>query len=175
MQSGGSHDLVTLDALNASDRDSFVTALASVYEGSPWIAERAWLRRPFATLEDLHGAMTIEIDVARREEQLSLLRAHPDLGARMRMSPASTSEQSGAGLTRLAAADLTRLQQLNAAYREKFAFPFLFAVKGSSVGDVMTALERRLDGTVDMELIEAIRQVHKIGWFRLEDLISTHE
>ena len=88
------------------------------------------------------------------------------------MSAASALEQSGAGLTELSAADGARLQQLNSAYREKFGFPFLLAVKGSTPADILAALERRLENTVDGELDEALRQVHRIGWFRLQDLIE---
>ncbi|HWW84575.1 MAG TPA: 2-oxo-4-hydroxy-4-carboxy-5-ureidoimidazoline decarboxylase [Vicinamibacterales bacterium] len=164
---------LTLDALNAADRKTFVSALAGVFEDSPWIVERTWLQRPFATLEHLHRAMTAEIDRAPRDEQLSLLRAHPDLGARETMSTQSMSEQSGAGLTRLGDSDLAKLRHLNAAYRQKFGFPFLFAVKGSSPRDVLTALEQRLAATSDTEFNEAVRQVHKIGRIRLQALIAT--
>jgi len=162
---------LTVDRLNASDREAFVSALGGVFDGSPWIAERVWLLRPFETMDNLFRAMTAEIDGARREEQVALLRAHPDLGSRRRMSAASALEQSGAGLTELSAADGARLQQLNSTYREKFGFPFLLAVKGSSPADILAALERRLESTVDGELDEALRQVHQIGWFRLQDLI----
>jgi 2-oxo-4-hydroxy-4-carboxy-5-ureidoimidazoline decarboxylase len=164
---------LTLDALNAADRKTFVSALEDVFEDSPWIVERAWLQRPFATLDHLHRAMTAEIDRARRDEQLSLLRAHPDLGARQTMSAQSTNEQSGAGLTRLDDSDLAKLRRLNAAYREKFGFPFLYAVKGSSPHEIIAALEERSASTLDAEFSEAIRQVHKIGWLRLQKLVAT--
>jgi 2-oxo-4-hydroxy-4-carboxy-5-ureidoimidazoline decarboxylase len=164
--------VLTLDRLNASDREAFVSALGGVFDGSPWIAERAWLRRPFEKVDGLFRAMIAEIDGARREEQLALLRAHPDLGSRMRMSAASALEQSGAGLTELSAVDGARLEQLNSAYREKFGFPFLLAVKDSSPADILAALERRLERTVDSELDEALHQVHRIGWFRLQELVG---
>ena len=107
-------------------------------------AERAWEGRPFATIETLHKAMTGQVERASREEQLALLRALPDLGARVRMSGASTGEQSAAGLDRLSAAETQRLDALNREYREKFSFPFLFAIKGSAPRDILQALETRL-------------------------------
>jgi 2-oxo-4-hydroxy-4-carboxy-5-ureidoimidazoline decarboxylase len=122
---------VTLEVLNASDRAAFVDAVGGVFEHSPWVAERSWPSRPFTSLDQLHQAMTATMLAADREEQLALLRAHPDLGARARMSESSTSEQRAAGLDRLSRQDFERLQALNSAYRAKFAFPFLFAVKGS--------------------------------------------
>ncbi len=106
--------------------------LGWVFEDSPWVAERAWAQRPFASREELHAAMTAEVECATHDEQLALLRAHPDLGARASMSAASAGEQAGAGLDRLTPEEFETLQQFNAAYREKFGFPFLYAVKGSS-------------------------------------------
>lgn len=163
---------LTLAALNALDRGGFVAALRAVFEDSPWIVERAWKHRPFGFLTELHGAMTAEIDRARRDEQLSLLRAHPDLGANARMSTVSATEQAGAGLTHLSAADFERLRWLNAEYREKFGFPFLMAVKGCTVSEILAALESRLRNSADQELAEGLRQVEKIGFFRLQQVIS---
>jgi 2-oxo-4-hydroxy-4-carboxy-5-ureidoimidazoline decarboxylase len=163
---------LTLADLNTTDRDRFVRALGSVFEDSPWVAERAWTRRPFASIDDLHAAMTGAMMAADRGDQLSLLQAHPDLGARARMSAASVGEQAGAGLDRLTADEFQRLQQMNAAYREKFGFPFLFAVKGSTKHDVLAALERRVDADVETEFAEALRQVSRIAEFRLRELIA---
>ena len=162
---------MTLDDLNASSRDGFVAALGTIFEDSPWAAERAWRHRPFASLEDLHQAMLAEVSASSRDEQLGLLRAHPDLGARARMTPASAGEQATAGLDRLTPSEFARLRALNAAYREKFGFPFLFAVKGSTKDDVLAALAARLPATADEEFAEALRQVSRIAWFRLLDVV----
>jgi 2-oxo-4-hydroxy-4-carboxy-5-ureidoimidazoline decarboxylase len=157
--------------LHAANREQFVNALGWIFEDSPWVAERAWTRRPFASVDALHTVMTAEVASADRAAQLALLRAHPDLGTRARMSDASAGEQAGAGLDRLDAAELERLQQMNAEYRQKFGFPFLFAVKGSTKHDVLEALARRLRAPFDEEFAEALRQVARIARFRLDDLI----
>lgn len=159
---------MTISALNAGDRERFVDTLGWIFEGSPWVADRTWGHRPFAGLEQLLATMTTEVARASREEQLALLRAHPDLGTRAQMSDASTSEQAGAGLDRLTAAEFERLQRLNAAYREKFGYPFLFAVKDSNKHEILAALERRLQSTPEEEFAEALRQVFRIARFRLE-------
>ena len=164
---------MTLAELNASDREPFVTALGWIFEASPWVAERAWLHRPFASVDALHDAMTDEVAAADRTEQLALLRAHPDLGTRARMSDASVGEQAGAGLDRLTAEEFARLQQMNRTYREKFGFPFLFAVKGSTKHDILDALARRLPASVEDEFPEALRQVYRIARFRLDDAIRS--
>ena len=163
---------MTVAELNAKDRSGFVAAVGWAFENSPWVAERVWEKRPFATLDALHNAMTTVVASASPEEKLALLRAHPDLGARARMSDASVREQGGAGLDTLTRDELDRLRALNSAYREKFGFPFLYAVKGSTKDDILNALERRLPATRDTEEAEALGQVYRIARFRLEEVIS---
>jgi 2-oxo-4-hydroxy-4-carboxy-5-ureidoimidazoline decarboxylase len=165
--------MLTIQAINTLPREQFVKQLGWIFEHSPWIAERAWIQRPFADLEALHSALEVEVEQATREEQLLLLQAHPDLGARARMSKASVSEQSGAGLDRLTAEEYERLQKLNSAYRGKFGFPFLYAVKGSTKYDILRALEQRLNETPDREFRQALTQVYRIALFRLEDTVTS--
>src|SRR5207248_8925816 len=105
--------------------------------------------------------------------QLALLRAHPDLGTRARISEASTGEQQGAGLDRLTKEEFDRLQRLNDQYRQTFGFPFLFAVKGSTKHDVLAALDARGRRSRDEEFAEALQQVYKIARFRLEEMLGT--
>jgi 2-oxo-4-hydroxy-4-carboxy-5-ureidoimidazoline decarboxylase len=163
---------MTLADLNALGRPEFVEAVGWVFEHSPWVAEGAWMRRPFATLDQLHAAMADELARGDREQQLALLRAHPDLGTRANMTRASTSEQAGAGFDSLTPAEFVRLQQLNSEYRDKFGFPFLYAVKGSTTHDILAALGARTQGTREEEFREALRQVSQIARFRLEDTIQ---
>jgi OHCU decarboxylase len=156
--------------LNRTPREQFVAALGWIFEDSPWVAERAWRSRPFSGREDLHQAMVREVESASHEEQLALVRAHPDLGARARMSAASASEQTGAGLDRMPPADYESLMALNSRYRERFGFPFLYAVKGSSSRDLIRALEARIEALPEEEFREALRQIYRIAGFRLEGL-----
>ena len=178
---------MTLRELNEKDLSGFVAALGWIFEASPWVAELAWEKRPFATLDALHSAMTSVVKTAAEDRQTALLRAHPDLGA-VRLTPdptgsvhlqadpqisdASHREQAGAGLDTLTREELQRMQDLNAAYREKFGFPFLYAVKGSTKEDILGALERRLTSRRDIEHQEALRQVFRIARFRLEDTVK---
>jgi OHCU decarboxylase len=163
---------MTLEQINALTREDFVKALGWVFEDSPWVAEAAWSLRPFASPGELHGAMRQQVEVAPRERQLTLLRAHPDLGNRVRMSEASTREQAGAGLNQLTPEEQDSLLALNGEYRERFGFPFLFAVRGSGNRDIIEALRRRIGATPESELREALEQVYRIAWFRLEELIG---
>ena len=166
---------MTLSEVNALDRQAFVDAVGWVFEHSPWVAERAWSKRPFLSLDGLRATLLDEALAGSRDEQLALLRAHPDLGTRARMTQSSTREQRGAGLDQLTPDQFERLQRLNAAYREKFGFPFLYAVKGSSVDQILSALESRAKSGHEQEFVEAMRQVGRIAGFRLESIIENSE
>lgn len=166
---------MTLRELNILDREAFVAAIGWVFEDSPWVAWRAWELRPFPSREALHRAMAQQVDAASREEQLALLRAHPDLGARARMSAASTREQGGAGLDQLTADEYAQLTTWNQAYRDNFGFPFLFAVKGSGKSAIMEALRRRAVADPEAEVAEALAQVYQIAGFRLETVVEGNE
>ena len=165
---------MTIDEINSLSRDRFVATLGWVFEHSPWVAERAWKHRPFASLDHLHSAMTGEVERATYEEQSLLLRAHPDLGTRARISTASADEQSGAGLDRLTPEEYRRIQEQNTAYRKKFGFPFLYAVKGGAKYDILRALDQRLKSTPSDEFRQALNQVYRIALFRLQDAIEHH-
>jgi 2-oxo-4-hydroxy-4-carboxy-5-ureidoimidazoline decarboxylase len=162
---------MTIAEANALRREVFIAAFGWIFEESPWVAQRAWQHRPFADREALHRAMVHEVRAADREMQLALLRAHPDLGARARMSDASTGEQAGVGLDRMSVADFKKLQSLNLRYREKFGFPFLLAVKGITVADILKSLEQRVERLPEAEFHEALAQVSRIASFRLQVLL----
>jgi len=164
---------MTLDEVNALDREQFVETLGWIFEHSPWVAERAWSARPFSSIDALHRAMFNHVLQARREEQLTLLCAHPDLGTRANLSDASRGEQAGAGLDSLSQEEFERFNALNSKYRAKFGFPFLYAVKGSTKHDILRAMEQRLPASYEAEFAEALRQVYRIARFRLDVLCDT--
>jgi OHCU decarboxylase len=163
---------MTVADLNRADRERFVAAIGWVFEDSPWVAARAWDRRPFADVAALHAAMSAEVAAASDDERLALLRAHPDLGTRARMTAASAGEQAGAGLDAMAASDLARLERLTREYRERFGFPFLLAVRGRTAAQIVEALESRLPADPAAERDEALRQVHRIAELRLRDALG---
>ncbi len=167
---------LTLDALNCMDRAEFTRALGGVFEHSSWIAERAWEGRPFASTDALHAAMMAIARGAPRVAQMALLRAHPDLaGTAARaasMTAVSVAEQASAGLDRLSEETYERFSRLNTAYREKFDFPFIIAVRRHDVAGVLAAFERRLGHTSDEEVETALAQVGDITRMRLASLVK---
>jgi 2-oxo-4-hydroxy-4-carboxy-5-ureidoimidazoline decarboxylase len=163
---------MTLDEINSMEQAAFTCALGWIFEHSPWVAEDAWPRRPFSDAEELLAAMTGAVRLAGREKQLALIRAHPDLGTRAKLSSASAGEQTGAGLDQLTADELDRLRSWNAAYTVRFGFPFLFAVKGATKYDILRALEQRLGEDPEREFQTALAQIERIAWFRLSTAVE---
>ncbi len=159
-----------LDQINALTTEQFIALLGGIFEHSPWVPERAWPERPFTSVSHLSDRMNAVVQAASRNEQLALLRAHPDLGTRAQVSQSSTSEQAGAGLNQLTQTEYDDLLNLNSAYRAKFGFPFLCAVKGSGKAAILEALRTRSNSAPELEFEEALRQVFRIARFRLEDL-----
>lgn len=166
--------MIDIQAVNRMDRDRFVAAFGPVFEHSPWVAERAWSSRPFADPAALHAAMVAAVRASAPEERLALLRAHPELaGSAARagtMTADSVSEQGGAGLDRLAEDVAARFDRLNAAYRAKFGFPFIIAVRGRGRDEILAAFERRLENDAATELEAALQEVFAITRMRLERL-----
>ncbi|MEM8586630.1 MAG: 2-oxo-4-hydroxy-4-carboxy-5-ureidoimidazoline decarboxylase [Pseudomonadota bacterium] len=164
---------VDLATLNAVSVDRFVEILGHVAEDSPDVARMAADRRPFADLDDLTAAFERALGGADGGLQLAVLRAHPDLAGKLSMADASRREQRGAGLDSLTGDELRQFESLNAAYRERFGFPFIFAVRGATKHQILRAFETRLDRDVDVERQEALSQVAKIMRWRLLDAVSS--
>jgi 2-oxo-4-hydroxy-4-carboxy-5-ureidoimidazoline decarboxylase len=146
-----------------------------VFEHSPWVAERAWRKAPFASRQALHEAMMAEVERASREEQLALIRAHPELAGREAgegtLSADSSSEQGRLGFTRLTREEFQKMQDLNRRYREKFGFPCIVALRlHDSRESVMREMERRLNNPAEREIESALEQIGQITRGRVEKL-----
>jgi 2-oxo-4-hydroxy-4-carboxy-5-ureidoimidazoline decarboxylase len=121
----------------------------------------------------LHGAMVAAVDAAGTDAALTLLRAHPELARRETLTAASAAEQGGMGLDRLDQDEATRFEALNLAYRERFGFPFIIAVRGQrDRSAILAALTERLAHDAPTEQAAALAEVAKIARFRLDDLIT---
>ena len=168
----------TLEAINAMDALEFSAAFGKVYEHSPWIAERAFAHRPaagFASRGALHAALVATVHGATESEQVGLLNAHPDLAGKEAeagtMTAESTSEQAVAGLAAMSRTDVERLRAMNAAYREKFGFPFIIAARNNTQAAIFGTLAARTGNSREMELRNALSQVGEIARLRLADLV----
>jgi 2-oxo-4-hydroxy-4-carboxy-5-ureidoimidazoline decarboxylase len=162
--------------VNALDRDAFVARFGGIFEHSPWVAERAWPARPFAGIAALHDAMVRAMRAGSEAEKTALLRAHPELAGREakegRLTADSTGEQKSAGLDRLAPEEMRRLTELNAAYRAKFGFPFIIAVRARTKDEILAAFARRLARAPGEERETALAEVETIARIRLERMFA---
>lgn len=163
--------------VNALDRDAFVARFGGIFEHSPWVAERAWAARPFAGVDRLHAAMVQAMRAAGEAETLALLRAHPELAGREakegRLTAVSTGEQQSAGLDRLDGDEMRRLAELNAAYRAKFGFPFIIAVRARTKDEILAEFARRLARAPAQEREAALDEVATITRIRLERMFAS--
>ncbi len=163
----------------ALDRDAFVARFGGVYEHSPWIAEGAFdagRTAEAACVEGLSGLLRAQVEAGGADRVLALLRAHPDLAGKLavadELTAASAAEQEGAGLAACTADEFERFQTLNAAYRERFGFPFIVAVAGTHRTEILEIFERRVGNDRDTEFREALEQVHRIALLRLQTALS---
>jgi N-carbamoyl-L-amino-acid hydrolase len=170
---------LTLHTLNAAGREDFARLLQGIYEHSPWVAESA--ERPaggFVSLAGLQHALVQAVRNAPREQQLALVRAHPELAGKAMvagtLTAESTGEQSRAGLTHCTPGEFERLQQLNADYNLRFGWPFILAVRGPratglSRAEIIATFARRLQQPAELEFAESLRQIHRIAQIRLNE------
>jgi 2-oxo-4-hydroxy-4-carboxy-5-ureidoimidazoline decarboxylase len=165
-----------LTQLNLSTCGGFVAVCGLFFEHSPWIAERAWPARPFASLARLHQVMCQVVMDSTKDEQLALIRAHPDLVGRLarqgRLTSQSAGEQAAAGLTALTAAEAAEFDRFNAEYRSRFGFPFVICARQNRKQAILAAFPRRLQNDRDAEIAAALKETYQIARLRMADAIS---
>jgi len=164
-----------MDAINTMDRTAFVQKFGGIFEHSPWVAEKAWDKKPFATIGELHAAMVSVARFAPAPLQLELLKAHPDLAGKEAqagaMTSSSVSEQASAGLNALSKAEVAKISQFNAAYKEKFGFPFIIAVRMHTKEGIFFEFARRLQNDTQTEFANDLQNVYSITRLRLEKML----
>ena len=168
---------MTLAQLNSLPREEFTRLVGPVFEHSPWIAETTWARRPFASVEQLHAALCQTVRDASESQKLALIHAHPDLVGRAALAGTltreSTGEQASAGLSQLTAEEIAAFQKYNAAYHEKFGFPFVICARLNRKEAILAGFERRLHNSSEQEVAAALDEIFKIAELRLRDLIGS--
>src|ERR1700759_483306 len=167
---------VDMAPINAMDRAAFVVKFGGIFEKSPWVAEKAWEKRPFANLDDLHAAMVAVAKTAPATKQLALLQAHPDLAGKEAqagtMTASSVAREASAGLNSLSAAELKELSSLNASSKAKFGFPFIIAVRMHTKEGIYFEFKRRLKNDTQAEFANDLQNVYIITRLRLNKLLE---
>lgn len=156
---------------NALPSDVFVARYSTVVEHSPWVVERAAMKRPFADLAE--GIAAVLAD-ATPEERLLVIRAHPELAGRAAIAGTLTAESQGeqasAGLDRMTPEEFERFNALNAAYRERFGFPFIICVRRTDREGILRAMADRMANDCEAEIATALAEICHIVRLRLEAL-----
>jgi OHCU decarboxylase len=166
---------LTISQLNRLGQTEFVRVVGPVFEHSPWIAETAFTKKPFADLENLHRALCETVKNSGEEKQLALIRAHPDLVGKIalagQLTKESTNEQASAGLNKLSPEEIDLFQKQNAAYKNKFGFPFVICARLNKKAAIFAGFETRLKNSRERETKTALEEIFKIAELRLQDLI----
>ena len=157
-------------------RDRFIEAYGSIFEHSPWIADRAFdleLGPAHDSATGLHNALARVFRTASADERLQVLQAHPDLAGKLaaakQLTADSTSEQAAAALDALTDIERAQFQTLNTQYTQKHGFPFIIAVRDHSKASILAAFETRIANTTEIEFKTACAQVERIAALRLKD------
>jgi OHCU decarboxylase len=166
----------TLAEINRYTPQQFSSAFGAVYEHSPWIAERAFARRPFASGLELALALYRVVQEANEDEQVALIRAHPELAGREAqagaLTAASTREQAAAGLGTLSPGESAELRRLNERYVSTFGFPFVICARQNRKEAILGTLRARLSNSREQEVANAIAQIGEIARLRIADMVE---
>ncbi len=165
-----------MDGINGMDRAAFVQKFGGIFEKSPWVADGVWDKRPFAGVSEMHAAMVNVVKSAPLPSQLALLQSHPDLAGKEAqagaMTTSSVSEQASAGLNALSKAEITKISEYNAAYKQKFGFPFIIAVRMHTKEGIFFDFSRRLQNDTQTEYSNDLQNVYAITLLRLNSLLA---
>ena len=161
-----------INKINKLSKSEFIKVFANIFENARWIAEELYNKKPFGNFEELSSKILNIFETATREKQLKILKDHPDLANKTKISlltPDSLKEQTGAGLDQCTEEEFNEFKKLNASYK-KFGFPFILAVKGKTKTEILNNFKKRIYSDLETEFDEAIKQVKQIASFRLNQL-----
>jgi len=166
---------MSIEEINAFEPDEFVARFGFLFEGSQWIAARAWNARPFASFEHLHRSFFDVMNRASTDEKLALIQAHPDLVGRAAragtLSPQSSREQSSAGLDRLSPREIATFERLNQSYKDRFGFPFVICARENTKDSILEGFASRLSNSRCVEIEIALREIARIVYLRMLEVV----
>ena len=161
-----------INKINKLSQSEFIKVFANIFENASWIAEDLYKQKPFGDFEELSSKMMNIFEEASKEKKLKILKDHPDLANKTKISlltPDSLKEQTGAGLDQCTEEEFNEFKKLNASYK-KFGFPFILAIKGKTKAEILNNFKKRIYSDPETEFNEAIKQVKLIASFRLNQL-----
>jgi uric acid transporter len=169
-------EVYSIDQVNQMDRERFVAEFGGLFQGQPWIAEQAYDARPFDDVYALRRAFHDALFEAPPDRQVELIQSYPDIGSVFRSdttpSVLSVKDQAFAGLDRLDSDEIHNLGDLTSAYRKKFGFPLIIAVRENTKETILRSGNARLNNSAAAEQATALVEIAKIANLRLFDLVE---
>ena len=162
-----------INKINKLSQSEFIKVFANIFENASWIAKDVYSKKPFVDFEDLSQKMINIFSNTNKENQLKILRNHPDLASKTKIGSLtvdSKKEQNSAGLDQCTEKEFNEFKNLNDKYKKKFCFPFIYAVKGKEKKEILSNFRQRASYDIDVEFAEAKRQVIKIAGLRLNEI-----
>ena len=164
-----------INKINKLSQSEFIKVFANIFENSSWIAVELYGQKPFNNFEDLSSKILGIFENITKEKQLKILNAHPNLADKTKIGSLtlnSKKEQSNAGLDQCSEKEFNEFKNLNNKYKKKFGFPFIYAVKDKSKIEILSNFRQRLSYNINVEFIEAKKQVKKIASLRLNEIMK---
>ena len=154
-------------------KNEFIEVFGNVFENTNWIAEKLYTQKPFENFEDLSQKMLNIFENIDKEKKLEILNSHPNLADKTKiglLTQDSSKEQNIAGLDKCSEEEFNEFKKLNMKYKEKFGFPFIYAIKGKSKNEILNNFKERVAYDINVEFIEATKQVKKIASLRINEI-----
>lgn len=167
---------ISLRDLNAMSQADFEAALDGIFNRAPWAVSQLAAKRPFVGFVDMYEQMIDEVKAADRDRKLSAILGHPELACKsvraQNIAANSLKEQTASGLNECTEAEVALIQNLNKAYKDKFGYHFMLAIKGYGKAEIIEEFRLRLTNTQEQEFDNAMQQVYKIAMTRLLDKVK---
>ena len=162
-----------INKINNLSKSEFTEVFGNVFENASWIAEELYDQRPFKDFQDLSEKMLSTFEAINKEKKLKILNSHPDLADKTKiglLTPDSNKEQNNAGLDQCTEEEFKEFKNLNERYKNKFGFPFIYAVKGKSKNEILNNFKERVTCDINVEFVESVKQVKKIAKLRINEI-----
>jgi OHCU decarboxylase len=162
----------SIDKVNKLSKSDFISIFGNVFEKTEWIAQKSYDSKPYKNFEELFSKMMEVFENSNKENHIKILNAHPDLAVEKKLTRDSKKEQKNASLNQCTEKEFLEFKKLNEEYKKKFGFPFIIAVKGKNKEEILNSFRQRITNNINLEFIEAKKQVKKIAIFRLSEIIK---
>jgi len=162
----------SIDKFNKLSKTEFISIFGNIFEKTEWIAERCYESKPYNNPDELVSKMMKIFENSEKEKHLEILNSHPDLVVEKRLTENSKNEQKNASLNQCSDKEFLEFKNLKEEYKKKFGFPFIIAVKGKNKEEILNSFRQRIANNINLEFVEAKKQVKKIASFRLSEIIK---